>query len=346
MRGLATILLAAAALAASASNPSCYDDSGSPVAWFVAIKDNNGGNYAMATSEDGSLKQSQYDMQNGSVGGVSKTVSQLWDSSFTRGAWNDEPGYKASSKYGHTKGFVLAGDSAGVYMVHRYGAPWCGLRKLVCPRFVASSLPTPRSIPNWPIVEGTSYGGLPDEETTYAQSMLCFTLSLEDLNDTVGTAILMNRPAVYVNEVLPGQQRLLGNLVAALDGNYNNTAASFSSAVASPGSSQSFTVFAKTGKWGQDLYSNLVAPTLQGGLYVESWIRGYAIGPSCAPAVPYTVLDVSGVAFDGVAWTETQDHSKVRRAAERHSLKPCVDQPARAPHLHPPYLYAVGRDDA
>ena len=144
MRGLATILLAAAALAATASNPSCYDDSGNPVAWFVAIKDNNGGNYAMATSEDGNLKQSQYDMQNGSVGGVSKTVSQLWDSSFTRGAWNDEPGYKASSKYGHTKGFVLAGDSAGVYMVHRYGAPWCGLRKLVCPRFVASSLPTPQ----------------------------------------------------------------------------------------------------------------------------------------------------------------------------------------------------------
>ena len=118
MRTVAALLATAAAVAA-ASNPSCFDDNGNAVSWFAAVKDNNDGTYAIATSDDNSLEHSQYNLQDPSGGGVSKTVAQLWDTSFSRGAFNDEPGYKASTKYGHTKGFVLAGDTAGIYMVHR-----------------------------------------------------------------------------------------------------------------------------------------------------------------------------------------------------------------------------------
>jgi len=116
---LRVLCVLAAAAAAAASGPSCYDDSGSPVDWFIAIKDSNAGTYAMATSASGAMQQSSENLQDGTRGGVSLTVQQLWDKTLSRGAYNDQPGYKASSKFGHTKGFIVADDEQAIWMVHR-----------------------------------------------------------------------------------------------------------------------------------------------------------------------------------------------------------------------------------
>jgi hypothetical protein len=35
-----------------------------------------------------------------------------------------------------------------------------------------------------------------------------------------------------------------------------------------------FTVFSKNGKWNQDLYSGLVAPTINSDLTIETWMNG------------------------------------------------------------------------
>jgi hypothetical protein len=108
-----------ASTATALASPSCYDDNGNAVDWFVAIKDNSGGAYALATSANTKMRQSSYDLQDGSKGGVSLTVQQLWLKNYSRGAYNDEPGFKASSKFGHTKGFVVADDSQAIWMIHR-----------------------------------------------------------------------------------------------------------------------------------------------------------------------------------------------------------------------------------
>lgn len=95
-----------------------------------------------------------------------------------------------------------------------------------------------------------------------------------------------------------------------------------------------FDVFAKNGNWvsfaqdfcfvhgfrrstahlivlqGKDLYGDLVAPTLKQNLYVETWIRGYEIGPYCKPKHQYEVLDVEHLDWMGHSYKETQDHSK------------------------------------
>ena len=143
---------------------------------------------------------------------------------------------------------------------------------------------------------------------TYAQSMLCFTMSLADLNATVGTAIQHNRPSVYINSIQGQLQSSLTGLFAGLNGNYINAASTMTQTITTLGGEQ-FTVFAKTAKWDNELYSQLVAPTLRSSLWAETWIRGYAVGPVCSGA--YSVVDVTGVSFGGQAWTETQDHSKV-----------------------------------
>jgi len=175
-----------------------------------------------------------------------------------------------------------------------------------------SCLAIVRSIPNWPLVTGDSYTGLPDKEITYAQSMLCTTMSLGDLNATVGSALQHNRPSVYINSIQPNLQSSLTGLLSGLEGNYINAVSTMQHDITSKGG-QSFTVFAKTAKWADDLYSALVAPALRSSLWAETWIRGYAVGPVCDGA--YSVVDVTGVSFGGQAWTETQDHSKVRTAA-------------------------------
>jgi len=116
---LRVLTLLAAAAAAAASGPACYDDSGATVDWFIAIKDSNAGTYAIASSASGKLQQSSENLQDGTRGGVSLTVQQLWNKQYSTGAYNDEPGFKASSKFGHTKGFVVADETQAIWMVHR-----------------------------------------------------------------------------------------------------------------------------------------------------------------------------------------------------------------------------------
>ena len=116
---LRVLALLAAAAAAAASGPACYDDSGATVDWFIAIKDSNAGTYAIASSASGKLQQSSENLQDGTRGGVSLTVQQLWNNQYSTGAYNDEPGFKASTKFGHTKGFVVADETQAIWMVHR-----------------------------------------------------------------------------------------------------------------------------------------------------------------------------------------------------------------------------------
>ena len=181
------------------------------------------------------------------------------------------------------------------------------LRLLLCPAFFIHT--TICSIPNWPIVTGDVYNGLPDNEMIYAQSMLCFTMTLGDLNATVGSALQHNRPAVYVNAINPKLQHALSGILDGLNGVYVSADSTMQQTITSKGGQQ-FTVFAKTAKWDSELYSALVAPALRSSLWAETWIRGYAVGPVCSGA--YSVVDVTGVSFGGQSWTETQDHSKVR----------------------------------
>ncbi len=119
LRALAIVAAAAAVTAANAASPSCFDDSGSPVDWFIAIKDSNAGTYTMATSNSTKMQRSSENLQDGSRGGVSLTVQQLWNKQYSTGAYNDQPGFKASSKFGHTKGFVVADEQQAIWMVHR-----------------------------------------------------------------------------------------------------------------------------------------------------------------------------------------------------------------------------------
>jgi deoxyribonuclease-2 len=74
---------------------------------------------------------------------------------------------------------------------------------------------------------------------------------------------------------------------------------------------KAFSFYTKSATWNKDLWYSCIAPSLKKDLFVESWIRGSAIGPSCSGS--YQVNDVQAVDFPEDAtfsWSEYNDHSK------------------------------------
>lgn len=70
-----------------------------------------------------------------------------------------------------------------------------------------------------------------------------------------------------------------------------------------------FIQFVKNPKWGLELYHDLIAPTFQSPLYVQSWRNGVgSFGSNCSGN--YSVFNLVQIDFLGVSWTSTKDHSK------------------------------------
>jgi deoxyribonuclease-2 len=72
----------------------------------------------------------------------------------------------------------------------------------------------------------------------------------------------------------------------------------------------SATSFAKSNSWGKDLYEDLVSPYYRQGFYWETWRRSPAEPTFCTPTYAYDAINVNTVAFPGVSFSYTKDHSK------------------------------------
>lgn len=207
--------------------------------------------------------------------------------------YNDQPdNAQPSSSFGHTKG-VLGVGTRPFWLLH--------------------------STPNFPSSDGKGKFYFPESEIVYGQTFLCVAISASEIEDAA-TQLTYTKPYVYVNKV--GSAKSYPTLAQVLDG---------SGWVTEPGTSVKkfgkFTHVAKNGQWNKDLYEDLVAPTLNSDLVVESWLRGEAEGTYCKPRHQYDVADVENMAakdVDGtnITWRETQDHAKW--AVSVNSGKPYV----------------------
>lgn len=257
----------------------CVNDQGESVAWWAALKYPNSGKYLYADAKEPHLTESQFDMHEDKNGALANTVSQIYGGGVGYMMYNDEPTTgDCSSIYGHSKGVVgWSLNSNGFWLVH--------------------------SVPKFPSVVSQGYSGIPSAELIYAQSFLCISTNNVGL-DTIGSQLHYNRPMVYDSSI---PSRTPSNLNALANGSYVS-AATFSVKSVQAINGDSFSVFSKTGPWDKALYSQLVAPTLQTGLLVETWIRGSKIPSSCGSKYP--VMNIQSLSFPGREFTETSDHSK------------------------------------
>lgn len=214
--------------------------------------------------------------------------------------YNDEvPGKgKNNETRGHCKG-ILAFDKAND----------CGLWIL-------------HSTPRFPAKDDVN---LPADEQIYAQTFIAITLeNYETAQRIAGQLHAQQQPQVYAYKLPDSMSNSDGKdeiyqLCCGSDLAEDAGAALTSHIAFKSKAGAVFQSIAKNRKWGKDFWIDLVGPTLQADLNVESWRRGKIPGTSDSDGVD-DVADVSGIDLTSVGvpvgWSYTHDHAKWATSAD------------------------------
>uniref|UniRef100_A0A0K0ES86 Deoxyribonuclease II n=1 Tax=Strongyloides stercoralis TaxID=6248 RepID=A0A0K0ES86_STRER len=211
---------------------------------------------------------------------VPKSVHQAEESNDL----NDDTGKKKKThngkKYAHAKGAIITDKTSGAYLIH--------------------------SIPRFP--EPSNYT-FPTSGRIYGQSAICITFKYTQL-DEIGKQLFFNRPQIY-NSNLPTAMAVKNPFIAqVIAGQHQKGPITTSVITLKSFNNVNFISFAKTSKYGEDLYSKLVAPQLKTGLIVETWRRGSQVPLDCKAF--YQVSDVLEFSVaDGPQFKFSNDHSKI-----------------------------------
>lgn len=264
--------------------PTCKNDAGKAVdSWFM-LKGPKGTQSLYYDATTNGFVKPTHDLNSTSTGALATTLQQLWSEQTTDYLiFNDEPAGSKSynSTVGHTKG-VWAWNTAQ-----------------------NSAIILQHSVPLFPLgpSQTTKYNGLGGNAWMYGQHFACFTLSVTDLA-VIAQQTVLTVPDIYDTRISSSAP---ASLQALAKGAYSKAPVCSTISIQTLGG-LGLTYYAKSTQWNNELYANCIAPKEQTSLYVESWIRGSAEGPSCSIE---KVLDVKNVSYPyGLAFSEYNDHSK------------------------------------
>ena len=309
---LASLLLISLSQISLSSAFDCINDVGKPVDSWVIIKKPKGTEYFYYDSYNKLFNTSPISLNDTLSGALTYTIKQLWSSNTNYVIYNDQipkldtyynnlyndllqEQEDSATNYGHTKGLFAFDETNdnGFWITH--------------------------SIPLFPLgpTQTNEYIGLGSNAFTYVQNALCLSVSADTINN-MANKFLLNRPQIYDYKLTTNTEDInkyiykYENIKRLIDGEYSKVKQCESTYLETQ-TGMKFTLYAKTAEWNNDLYSECVTPLQEDTLWVETWIRGSAIGPNC-PLSNYNTLDVKYLDFivDGSSnsWSETQDHSK------------------------------------
>ncbi|XP_052222036.1 plancitoxin-1-like isoform X2 [Dreissena polymorpha] len=201
---------------------------------------------------------------------------------FMYAMYNDEPpnSKKTYSNYGHTKGVVSFDLTSGFWLV--------------------------QSKPLFPPTRASGYKWSNDN-TSFGQTFLCVTMPTQYL-DEIGMQLMYNHPVIYDKSMPATFADKYPKMTAALE---NATVQGKSETTLYSRENVKFQSFAKSGKWGHDLYADLLASTFRDSMYVETWQRRKSkMCSNCTGT--FKVFNVKKVMFSNprVDFEETKDHAK------------------------------------
>jgi deoxyribonuclease-2 len=263
---------------------SCLDATGAFIdSWTIIKAPATADNFLYASTTE-NLSPPSYSLNNTSQGALSKTIKQLWNADVSYILYNDEPPYSTSYNYtvGHTKGIIALDQDTGFWIQH--------------------------SIPQFPVgpAEANEYLGLLHNAFTYGQNAFCVSVQAQTINQ-LSYLFQLNIPNIYDFFLTDEVKKTYTNITSLTQGTIRTEGICQYTPITSI-KGTSYTVFAKSTQWNNDLWSGCVANVLQKNLSVESWIRGSEIGPSCSTL---EVTDVKNVYFnEDFSWSEYDDHSK------------------------------------
>jgi len=286
---------------------SCRDEDGIAVDWWVLYKlpkkkdkkrqfekDNNllseGLAYAYLSSN---IPNDDWTLSSVSISDpksiAGRTLQKMYGDGIVAGdsddlfslMYNDEhPHGPTSSTKGHTKGLVLGDKIKSLWLIH--------------------------SVPHYPPFPNETYG-YPLTGQMYGQTAICISLSTNSSLDTVGRQLTYNTPFIY-HTSLPTWLMDYSEMTNAAQGKHIKKAPFFNTENMQTVAGEKFTVFAKSSKFNEDLYADLVASMLKVSLFVETWPNGSRKMPSrCDP--PFTVENVDEMNLF-TDFRTTHDHAK------------------------------------
>ncbi|XP_022649492.1 deoxyribonuclease-2-alpha-like isoform X2 [Varroa jacobsoni] len=203
--------------------------------------------------------------------------------------YNDQPppGMSNSTSNGHTKGVVIFGARTGLWIVH--------------------------SVPRFPDKLFTGKYSFPNSARENGQTIICTTFNIDKLN-TIAAHLRKQNPTMYAASAPAALRSKYKELDLLFNKTFNPEEPFVAIDVLQAINGTAFTAFAKNGRLNKDIYSGVLAPTLETNLFVESWQNGN--GGKLFPDLldKYKVVDVKEIALrvgqKVMRWNSHEDHSK------------------------------------
>lgn len=195
---------------------------------------------------------------------IGNTLSSLYSKKPFYILYNDQPPRsKGNKNKGHNKGVIIAGDGGGMWLVH--------------------------SVPQFPDLKQASYS-FPRTGSVYGQSFLCISMNLDNLN-IVGRQLQYNEAEIYDKNILSNLTTKIPELVSAAQQNTINKPPWFNEVNLFSFSNAKFSSYAKSKRFGKELYEDWLAPALNTNLYVESWPNGAdKLASNCSKPFKYDYI--------------------------------------------------------
>ena len=164
--------------------------------------------------------------------------------------YNDEhPDGNTSFTDGHTKGVVAFDQNNGIWLVH--------------------------SVPHYPPnTENNGKYSYPHTGQRNGQSFLCISLNTQASANLIGNQMLYNRPYMYSTNIPSWAIGKYPDFESATQGHHIKKPPFFHTTHLQSLQGVLFISFAKYTLFHKDLYADLVAPSLQSNLLVETWPNG------------------------------------------------------------------------
>ena len=243
---------------------SALDENGKAVDWWFLYKvpklvetkqagvipSATGYEYVYYDPQIGKVRLSQYTLTAGD-GALGRTLNSVFPKPDATTGWilyNDEMpesvGRSDNPALGHTKGVIAfdTGSNSAYWLLH-----------------------------SWPKYADPGAPGMPTP--MYGQTFLCISLDLATASKVAAQMATHQEPQVYMPRIphsAPTSDSLY-RLTRPLDPNAigDSDSIDYRSVGGLP-----FKVIAKNRKWGKDFWNDLVGPSLDADMDVESWIRG------------------------------------------------------------------------
>ena len=268
--------------------------------WFIyktaehsGSADNEGYQYFYfdAASEQLVLSDNMLNAQKGALYYTLKEALESNDKDQGYIVYNDErtDGGDNEESKGHTKGVLTfnKAQNSAMFLLH--------------------------SVPRFP---SKSEVELPDEEKIYGQTFICITLAdYQTANDIAAHMMQQQNPQILLsNSFLPENISPSESLSMLFHQTNINESVTPSKIEFKSQAGKQFQLIAKSKHWGKDFWIDLVGPTLDVSLDVETWRRGL-VTKSEEKGIPEEIedvirVDLSAIGYETYHWSFTKDHSK------------------------------------